>query len=870
MGSALEKELGGAGSSAGDAASKSFGGRFLSGMSSVGKAAGAALSVTVAGAAGTAVALYKVGESFDDAYDRIRVGTGATGQALSALEGDFKAVASSVPASFDDASTAVTDLNRRLGLTGQPLQNLSKQFLDLSRITETDLAGNVETLTRTFGDWSLSVDEMPGALDRMYRASQKSGIGVDVLGQAVTQFGAPLRNLGFGFDESIALIAQFNKTGVNTETVFAGMKAGVGKMAKAGEAVPETFRRVVDEITRLGPGTEATGKAIALFGQRAGPDLADAIAGGKFEIGGMLDAITSGSDTIASAAADTGDFAEKLQTLKNQALIRLEPIALRVFGAVGDAVSKAAPYVTEFAGGVSAMFAAFTDGGNEITSSGFAGILEGVGVRLRDLFDQIAPRVDAVVTTLRGVDWAGLFGQVADIVVPVAEAFVHLGVAVADFAVEQWPKVEAALPAILGAADLFGGVLAPTVDLLADHMNVLGPALVAVAVAFGTVKAAEGAARTFTSVSDSAKNAVGYVKNLNSNYDKFLTTSKSLASTGGAKAASAFDTIRLKAMYAGEAMKKGATQALAWGRAQVVAAASAVRSAAAAAAQRVATIAGTVATTAATAATAAFNFVLALNPVVLVVIALVALVAAVVLAYQKVDWFRELVDKAFTAIRTVAVSAVEAVWKTVEFVFKAIAAVIKFYIDTYVAVIRFGFGLIKSYLIDPVVEAKDAVAGVLDGLADLFLHLPDRLGGALASLADTAAAPFLLMGEAIRDAWNSTIGGKGFDIPNLPGLPGGGTRVEIPRLHEGGPVAGRPGREVLRILEAGEWVLSRGDVAQLRGSGGGMPTGLAGAGAAGLSIGTLQVSTVTNANADETVAAINAKLGWAHTARRDR
>lgn len=47
---------------------------------------------------------------------------------------------------------------------------------------------------------------------------------------------------------------------------------------------------------------------------------------------------------------------------------------------------------------------------------------------------------------------------------------------------------------------------------------------------------------------------------------------------------------------------------------------------------------------------AVFNVIMAANPIVLVVLAIVALVAAIVLAYNKVDWFRAFVDSAFQAI----------------------------------------------------------------------------------------------------------------------------------------------------------------------------------------------------------------------------
>jgi phage-related minor tail protein len=91
-----------------------------------------------AGAAG--VALFKVGEEFDSAYDKIRTQTGATGKEMTKLKNSFRNVVSDVPTDFENAGRAVGELNTRLGLSGKPLDRMAKQMLELSRITDTDLS----------------------------------------------------------------------------------------------------------------------------------------------------------------------------------------------------------------------------------------------------------------------------------------------------------------------------------------------------------------------------------------------------------------------------------------------------------------------------------------------------------------------------------------------------------------------------------------------------------------------------------------------------------------------------------------------------------------------------------------------------------
>ena len=141
----------------------------------IGGAAAAAAATAVAAIAGIGLAVLHFGGQFDDAFDSIRVGTGATGSALAGLEGDFKAVVSSVPTDFASASSAITDLNRRLGVTGQPLRKLSEQFLELSRLTGSDVSENVRLGTRLFGDWSIASKDQAGALDEVFRWAHELG-----------------------------------------------------------------------------------------------------------------------------------------------------------------------------------------------------------------------------------------------------------------------------------------------------------------------------------------------------------------------------------------------------------------------------------------------------------------------------------------------------------------------------------------------------------------------------------------------------------------------------------------------------------------------------------------------------------------------
>lgn len=277
---------------------------------------GGALTKTLTPAAvGAGLAFRTAFNEFDTGADSIRAQTGKTGAALEAMVGSMKSVGSQVNVPLSQVGEMMGQVASRTGMTGPPLEKLTGQLLKLGSMGQQVSA---ESATRFFGDWSIATDKQSDALDRMFKVSQVSGVGMSQLMDLVVQFGAPLRALGFDTDSAQLMIAKFNKEGVNTEAVLAGMKMGLGKMAKAGEDPVQTFDRLLGEMKNAKTDTEAFGIAIKAFGQRAGPDLAMAVREGRFELNGLNNAADANKDTIESAYKATLDWGDKLGMLKNK------------------------------------------------------------------------------------------------------------------------------------------------------------------------------------------------------------------------------------------------------------------------------------------------------------------------------------------------------------------------------------------------------------------------------------------------------------------------------------------------------------------------------------------------------------------------
>jgi hypothetical protein len=98
---------------------------------------------------------------------------------------------------------------------------------------------------------------------------------------------------------------------------------------------------------------------------------------------------------------------------------------------------------------------------------------------------------------------------------------------------------------------------------------------------------------------------------------------------------------------------------------------------------------------------------------------------------------------------------------------------------------------------------KEAAANTWDFLK----RIPDWIGSVFRKVASAIASPFQSAFNAVRWAWNNTVGRLSWTVPGwVPGI--GGNSISAPRLHEGGRVPGMPGQEVLTLLQGGERVSS--------------------------------------------------------------
>ena len=252
-------------------------------------------------------------EEFDKGADAVIKATGATGEAAKELEENYKNVAHNVVGDMGDIGSALGEVNTRFGFTGKELEDATEAFIKFGDITGTDATESVKLVSRAIENAGIDAKDYTKLLDVLAKAGQSTGVSVSNLTESVTKNGATLRQLGYTTEESVAMLAKFEKEGVNTETVLAGMKKAVAQWGKDGKNAKEEYQKVLAEIEKTEDVAKASEIAIEAFGSKAGPELVEDIQAGKLEYKDFLKVLKDSTGTVTNTYEATQDGFDKVK-----------------------------------------------------------------------------------------------------------------------------------------------------------------------------------------------------------------------------------------------------------------------------------------------------------------------------------------------------------------------------------------------------------------------------------------------------------------------------------------------------------------------------------------------------------------------------
>ncbi|CPW68989.1 Putative phage tail tape measure protein TMP [Mycobacteroides abscessus subsp. abscessus] len=330
----------------------------------LGTAVGAGMAAAAAGAIKLGRELYDLGAQFDETFDQLQITTGASGGALDAFEVSVKNLGRSVPLPFAELGKVVGEVNRDLHLTGPTLDAVSKSVANLGRLTGE--AVDVRGLGRAFRSFGVEGKDQVATLDSLFGAWQRTGIPINELLSTVTKGGPQLRQFGFTFGQSAALIGTLDEAGLDAEKSLMALNKAMGVLAKKeGITGPEALKKTVAQIKALtdaGRDTEAINLTNKIFGPKGGGQFLDAIRRGALDLQTLQSALDSTGASINDTASDTDDFEQKWQIFKNNTAAALEPLASSLFAFVNDGLGSLAVWVQAHQPEVIGFFSTATQG----------------------------------------------------------------------------------------------------------------------------------------------------------------------------------------------------------------------------------------------------------------------------------------------------------------------------------------------------------------------------------------------------------------------------------------------------------------------------------------------------------------------------
>lgn len=366
-------------------------------------AAGAATAIGVVGAAAIAGAkeVYDLGARFDELSDKLAIKTGATGAGLQALTDTVKGLAPTTASSISAIGDVVGSVSQGIGLTGDQLAAVSKNILDLNRLTGQDV--NVRELGKAWRAFGVDASDQVGTLDQLLQASQKTGLDVNSLIGTVTKAGPALRQFGLDFGQSAALVGTFEQAGLDADTALGGLRVALKNLAKDGKDPRTAIQGTVTDIKRLietGREADAITLAGSVFGKSYLPFF-DAIKRGDLDVETLNKTLADNGQTIQGLAGNTEDWSEKWQKVKNSVETAISPTAGVFFDTINASLGDLGDWVIKNEDAVIGFFVGL--GNAAITAAEF--VVHSIGGAARSLGEIIAPIGDIQGAMLKFQAW---------------------------------------------------------------------------------------------------------------------------------------------------------------------------------------------------------------------------------------------------------------------------------------------------------------------------------------------------------------------------------------------------------------------------------------------------------------------------------
>lgn len=266
----------------------------------------------------------------DEGMDTIVTKTGATGDSLKEMQDIASGIATTIPTDFSKAGEAVGEVNTQFGLTGDALKDVSVEMIKFAEINGTDITNSTISASKALEAYELSTSDLAKVLDSTTYTAQSTGVSVDDLMKKAIEGAPQIKMLGLSFEEGVALIGQFEASGVDASSALSGLTKAAGSYAKQGKTLKEGLVETIDKIKNTTSETEAMGLAMEIFGAKKAPQMIDAIKRGSFDFQTFAESAEYSVGAVSKTFEDTLDPIDKFKTAQNSVTLAMSELGAAI------------------------------------------------------------------------------------------------------------------------------------------------------------------------------------------------------------------------------------------------------------------------------------------------------------------------------------------------------------------------------------------------------------------------------------------------------------------------------------------------------------------------------------------------------------
>lgn len=267
----------------------------------------------------------------DEGMDTIVTKTGATGDSLKEMQDIASNIATEIiPTDFSKAGEAVGEVNTQFGLTGDALKDVSVEMLKFAEINGTDITNSTISASKALEAYELSTSDLEKVLDSTTYTAQSTGVSVDDLMKKAIEGAPQIKMLGLSFEEGVALLGQFETSGVDASSALSGLTKAAGSYAKQGKTLKEGLVETIDKIKNTTSETEAMGLAMEIFGAKKAPQMIDAIKRGSFDFQSFAESAEYSVGAVSKTFEATQDPIDEFKKAQNSVTLAMSELGATI------------------------------------------------------------------------------------------------------------------------------------------------------------------------------------------------------------------------------------------------------------------------------------------------------------------------------------------------------------------------------------------------------------------------------------------------------------------------------------------------------------------------------------------------------------